>query len=95
MVDTAVLFGANQTDAERDMYQVLQLETRIANASITKKKNLLLRIDFRNIENIIIVKKNFGIINIYTRNIRVRTRNSQFMLCGVQLSQPFELILTE
>lgn len=46
-------------------------------------------------ENIIIVKKNFGIINIYTRNIRVRTRNSQFMLCGVQLSQPFELILIE
>lgn len=34
MVDTAILFGANQTDAERDMYQVLQLETRIAN--ITK-----------------------------------------------------------
>lgn len=34
MVDTAVLFGANQTDAERDMYQVLQFETKIAN--ITK-----------------------------------------------------------
>lgn len=38
MVDTAVLFGANQTDAERDMYQVLQFETKIANASINRRK---------------------------------------------------------
>lgn len=40
MVDTAVLFGANQTDAERDMYQVLQFETKIANASINRRKIL-------------------------------------------------------
>lgn len=46
MVDTAVLFGANQTDAERDMYQVLQFETKIANASITRKQIFYWKLTF-------------------------------------------------
>lgn len=37
MVDAAVLLGANQSDAEKDMLEVFKFETKIANVSIRKQ----------------------------------------------------------